>query len=65
MNETYMQTKYRTNNDFREKRLKYSRQYSKEHLKEKSKTAKIRYANRTPEQIAARKEYLIKLRGKL
>lgn len=64
MTETYMQKKYRTDSDFREKQLKYSIQYSKEHLEEKAKTARIRYAKRTPKQIKARKEYLVKLRSK-
>jgi len=62
MTETYMQKRYRTDSNFREKQLKYSRKYFPEHSQQVNKTARIRYANRTPEQISARKEYLIKLR---
>jgi len=64
MTETYMQKRYRTDTVFREKQLVYSRQYSKEHLEEVAKTARIRYANRTPEQIITRREYLRKVRSK-
>jgi len=64
MTETYMQKRYRTDKDFRERQLKYSKKYSKEHLEQQVKAAKIRYANRTPKQIMARKKYLKKLRSK-
>ena len=63
MTETYIQKRYRTNNAYREKQLKYSRKYHKEHREQCYKTARIRYANRTIQQIAAQKEYLLKLRG--
>lgn len=63
MTETYMQKRYRTDTIFREKQLKYSRKYSHNHLEQIAKTGRIRYANRTSEQVTARKEYL-KLRSK-
>lgn len=64
MIETYMQKRYRTDKTFREKQIKYAQKYSHEHLEQTAKTARIRYANRTPEQIISRKEYLVKLRSK-
>jgi len=64
MTETYTQKRYRTDSDFREKQLKYSIQYAKENPEKVTKAARIRYAKRTPKQIKARKEYLIKLRSR-
>lgn len=58
MTETRAQKRYRTDSDFRERVLRQSRKYAHEHPDEVNKTAKIRYANRTPKQIKARKEYL-------
>jgi len=64
MTETYMQKRYRTDTVFRVKQLKYAKKYSHEHLEEIAKAQRIRYANRTPKQITARKKYLVKLRSK-
>lgn len=64
MTETYIQKRYRTDKVFHDSQIKYSKKWSKEHPKQKNKTDRIRYANRTTEQIAARKSYLKKLRSK-
>ena len=58
MTESYIQIRYRTDNTYKKKQLQYSRKYAKEHPEKVNIAQKIRYANRTPEQIQARKEYL-------
>lgn len=64
MSETYMQKRYKTDKAFREKQIKYATKYLKEHQERANMLNRIRYANRTPQQIKARKLYLKKLRSK-
>lgn len=64
MTETYMQKRYRTNSIFRMSQIEYSKKYWKEHPKEINRKRRIKYSNRTVEQITARKLYLKKLRSK-
>lgn len=63
MSETYMQKLYRTDKVFRKKQIKYAKIYGKKHRKRANMLNKIRYANRTPQQIKARKSYLKELRS--
>ncbi len=63
MTELYTQKRYRTDEEFREKQKKQAKSWRKDNPEQLNKTYREWYANRIPEQIAARKEYLKKHRG--
>lgn len=64
MTESYIQKRYRTDKEFREKVKKQSNQRYKDNKEQIIITWRKLYANRTPEQIQTRKKYLKKLRNK-
>lgn len=59
-----MQKRYRTDENFREKVKKQANQWYKDNRDQIIITWREHYANRTPEQIQARKNYLKKLRSR-
>lgn len=63
MPESYIQKRYRTDKEFREKVKKQANQRYKNNRAQIIKTWREQYANRTPEQIQARTNYLKKLRS--
>jgi len=64
MTESYMQKLYRTDKGFREKQKKQANLWYKNNKKQINTTSRELYANRTFEQIEARKNYLKKRRRK-
>ena len=64
MTESYIQKRYRTDKEFREKIKKQANQRCKDNKEQITRTWRKLYANRTPEQIQTRKNYLKKLRSK-
>ena len=60
MTESYKQTRYRTDEKYREKVKKQSREWFSDNKEQRNTTVRKWYANRTPEQIQARKDYLKK-----
>ena len=64
MSETYMQKRYRTDKDFHDQQIKSATDWTKKHRGYVNFVNRIRYAQRTPKQIAERIAYLKILRSK-
>ena len=60
----YMKQRYHSDTEFRQRVINSSSKWQRKNKDYVNKLQRIRYANRTPKQIEARRRYLKKLRSK-